>query len=125
MEIMFKKLKNKRFNEIKADFGNEGIVKMSLNANLFGILSKGVKQIRGNGVLALTDHHLVFYMWTPKRKIVIRRNQIQTVEVVNHFLKKIRLGQKVLKISYLNDEGSQDAIGLMIRDIEDWVTILK
>jgi len=38
-------------------------------ANLFGIKSGGMKQVRGNGVLLLTFHEIFFRMLLPKKEL--------------------------------------------------------
>ncbi len=122
---MFRKLSNKRLNDIKNDFGENDLIKVSRNANFYGQESQGLKQIRGNGVLTVTPSDVIFYMWLPKRKIIISRREITSLEIVTKFLRKIRLGRKLLKINFINNQGRPDAVAWDINDMDQWFQLLK
>jgi hypothetical protein len=122
---MFKKLKKARLKEIKHDYNVESFIKVCESANFFGIKSKGKGQVRGNGVLALTHDFLIFYMWLPKRKIVIQYKSIQSCEKIKGFLGKIRGGAPLLKISFTDKQGFEDEAAWLVSDLNHWLSLFS
>jgi hypothetical protein len=76
----------KRTEHIEEKFAGKNVILKSRNANFFGQQSHGVKQIRGNGVLILTDKELYFGMWVPKKEIKIPLFAIKSIDNPNSFL---------------------------------------
>jgi hypothetical protein len=101
-------------------FIGKNVMLTSRGANFFGQLSKGAaKQIRGNGVLILTDKELYFGMWTPKKELKVPIVAIQSVENPKSFLHKSML-RKLLKITFKNEYGEMDAAAWAVRDLDIW-----
>jgi hypothetical protein len=55
-KILLGLIKKKLLARLEKRFVSEKIIQLSLKANFFGQKSKGLNQIRGNGVLVLTDN---------------------------------------------------------------------
>ena len=121
---MIKKLFRKRIHEILARFDNSDIILTSETANFFGQRSKGIRQIRGNGVLILMNSILFFEMWHPKKILEISLSSIRQIEVTRSFLGKSRF-RDLLKISFINLEGERDEAAWLVDDLENWVSTLK
>ncbi|MBN1150391.1 hypothetical protein JXA84_04115 [candidate division WOR-3 bacterium] len=88
-------------------------------ANFFGIQSKGLRQIRGNGKLVLDQEFLYFRMLLPKRVIRIPVNAIIKAEESLSHLKKTKAAP-LLKVTFQNDEGSIDSAAWLVRDLSSW-----
>jgi hypothetical protein len=122
---MVKRLFKKRIEEIIAKFQGNEILKLSESANYFGLESKGVRQIRGNGVLILTKKKLYFEMWAkPKTIVEIPINSIQKIERAKSHLRK-NIIQKLLKVYFVNEKGNLDSVAWMVRDLEEWIQFLE
>jgi hypothetical protein len=122
---MVAKLFKNRIKEIIAKFQENEIIKVSESANYFGLESKGVKQIRGNGVLILTKEKLFFEMWVkPKTIVEIPINSIQKIESVKSHLRKRRF-QKLLKVIFTNERRNLDSVAWLVRDLDDWMQFLE
>ena len=96
----------------------------SKGANFFGQQSRGIKQIRGNGVLILTEYEIYFGMWTPKREIKIPIAAIKSVENPKSFLHR-SMFSKLLKITFENNEGETDAVAWCVKDLNLWNSELE
>jgi hypothetical protein len=121
---MIKKLFRKRIHEILDRFENSEIILTSETANFFGQHSKGIRQIRGNGVLLFMNSLLFFEMWHPKKILEIPLTSIKHIEVTKSFLGKSRF-RDLLKISFINLEGERDEAAWLVDDLENWVSTLK
>ncbi|HDH51749.1 MAG TPA: hypothetical protein ENH04_10130, partial [Nitrospirae bacterium] len=75
-----KKELEKRSQEVLQRFRDKKVLGVSAEANFFGQESRGMKQIRGNGILILTDEELYFQMLFPKKELTILVNSIIGVE---------------------------------------------
>lgn len=107
--------------EARAAAGDEVIC--DTTANCFGITSRGVAQLRGNGCLCLGQRQLVFVQWIPHRKLEIPRERLLKVEQVRSHLGKSK-GASMIKVSFTNDQGQEDSAAWMVRSLEDWTRAL-
>ena len=108
-----------------AQFSEEEVLRTTSSSNFFGQESKGMKQIRGNGVLVLTKQELCFQMYLPKREIRIPLASITIIETPKSHLGKTKF-HPLLKISYTNEEGIHDSMAWWITELDSWVSdILK
>ena len=114
----------KRTKEILSKFPEHKIALQSVGANFFGVESKGVKQVRGNGVLLLTDYELFFEMWWPKRILEIPIRDIIKVDNSKWHLKKTK-SRPLVKVYFINKEGKEDSAAWMVRDLEAWTRIIE
>ena len=117
---MFKKRKQ----EIMSKFEKSKVLMGPQSANSFGQESLGVKQVRGNGLLILTEHELYFGMYLPKKDFHIPLTLIQCVEIVRSHLYKTK-SRDLLKVVFTNDNGQTDSIAWLVRDLEVWVMTLN
>ena len=121
---MVKKLFQKRINEILDKFYDKEII-ISLNsANFFGQQSLKSFQIRGNGVLILTQEELYFEMWHPKKILQIPRFSILKIEITKSFLNK-SVFRKLLKVVFTNKEGEEDAAAWWVTSLDKWIEELE
>ncbi len=117
---MFKKRKL----EILSKFDERTIILGPTNANSFGQESLGLKQVRGNGILILSETELFFGMLIPRKDFLIPLNLINKIDIVKSHLGKTK-GRKLLKVFFINKNGKQDSIAWLVNDLETWVRILK
>jgi hypothetical protein len=68
--------------------GDRELELMDDSANSFGVESRGVAEIRGNGCLALTADEVLFVMWPPRRELRISRERISVIERAGSHLGK-------------------------------------
>ena len=122
--IAVRRLTGRRQSELEAELQDETIRYIENGPNFFGQRSKGFRQIRGNGVLALTDQAVHFLMWLPRRKVVIRRDAVTQVEEARTFFYKTNL-VPLLKLSFINEKGEEDACAWHVRDLQHWIRELK
>jgi hypothetical protein len=114
----------KRTREIEDQFVGKNVLLTSRGANFFGQDSKRVPQMRGNGVLILTDKEIFFGMWTPKKELKIPIVAIKSVENPKSFHGK-SVFRKLLKITFENDEGDMDAAAWYVKDLDSWTRDLE
>jgi hypothetical protein len=86
-----------------------------LPANYFGVESKGVAQMRGNGALVLTRDELFFERWVPRMELHIPLSAITAVETVRSHLGKA-IARPLLKVSYTNADGAADSVAWYVAD---------
>lgn len=120
---MVKKLFQKRIDEIMDKFQGKDII-ISLNsANFFGQQSRTL-QMRGNGVLVLTQKELYFEMWHPKKVLQISTSTISNVEITKSFLHK-SVFRKLLKVIFQNENGEEDAAAWWVTSLDKWIDKLE
>ena len=105
-----------------AAVGDEPVAR-SADANSFGVSSAGRGQVRGNGTLVLTDRSLVFAQWAPARTVHVPLAAVTEVATPRSHLGKSR-GVRLLRVSWRRQDGVEDAIGLQVHDLDDWVDVL-
>ena len=110
--------------EVNAQYPEHIRILTSPMANLFGIQSGGMKQIRGNGILLLTSSGLYFRMLLPGRELLVPLRSITSVETPKSFLGKTK-GRKLLKVDFRNDVGGTDSAAWLVPDLEKWVEAIK
>lgn len=105
-------------NIVEERFAGRRIVLMALNANFFGIKTLGVKQVRGNGALILTDDELWFCLAAPRREISIPLNLIDKIELKRSHLGKTAF-RSLLAVSF-NYQGKTEQIAWYVGDADKW-----
>jgi hypothetical protein len=121
---MVKKLFQKRINEIMVKFKEEDIIISLKSANFFGQQSHKSLQMRGNGVLVLTQEELYFEMWHPKKVLQIPISAIIKVETTKSFLHKTKF-RKLLKVVFQNETGEEDAAAWWVSSLDKWIEELE
>ena len=96
---------------------------MDESAVSFGIESKGVWQVRGNGCLAATSEQVLFIMWLPRKELRIPRERVTAVERATSHLGKT-IGRELLRIRFTNDSGQPDSAAWFVRDLPTWEATL-
>lgn len=122
--FLIRKLLKTAMAEVYAMYPEHSRVLTSPMANLFGIKSRGMKQIRGNGILLLTSSQLYFRMLLPKRELLMPLRSITSVETPLSFLGKTK-GMKLLKIDFRNNVGGTDSAAWLVPDLEKWVETIR
>jgi hypothetical protein len=93
------------------------------NVRGLGLESRGAKQVRGNGWLALTPDELRFRMWVPDRETRIPRAAVTKVGTKRSWLGKTT-GRRLLVVRWRTPEGGEDAMAWEVRDLESWLAAL-
>ncbi|MEN8209003.1 MAG: hypothetical protein ABFR50_07105 [Candidatus Fermentibacteria bacterium] len=122
--FLLRKLLKTAKGEVYAEYPEHVRILTSPMANLFGIQSGGMKQIRGNGILLITSSQLYFRMLLPRKELLIPLGSITSVETPVSFLGKTR-GRKLLKVDYRNDAGGTDSAAWLVPDLEKWVQTIR
>ncbi|MFX0074587.1 MAG: hypothetical protein ACFE96_04050 [Candidatus Hermodarchaeota archaeon] len=117
---MVEKLFQKRIDEILRKFIDKETIISINSANFFGQQSQKTIQIRGNGVLLLTQEELYFEMWHPKKVLQIPVSEILRVDSTKSFLRK-SVFRKLLKVVFRNENGEEDAAAWWVSSLEDWI----
>ena len=112
-------LGRRRVSEVRETLGEDNIRKIAASANCFGVQSEGYGQIRGNGVLAVTDQELYYLMWLPAREIRIPLEDINDVDTTKSHLGKTK-ARPLLEILFTNTEGKEDSVAWLVPDLEEW-----
>ena len=89
------------------------------SANFFGLRSDGAGQVRGNGVLLLSDRMLIFRLLIPARWYEVRIENIFKISHPWSFLGKSHLS-KLLVIDFTDDQGQENAIGFLVKEPDEW-----
>ena len=116
---LLKKIFEARYNNVMERFNEKEIIKDSHKTNFFGLESWGLKQVRGNGILVLTEKELFFGMFKPAKDISIPINSIKqiTTSEKSHLKKKSIM--RLLKIIFTQN-GKDDVAAWQVTDIDDW-----
>ena len=117
----------RHLNRVYERWLDEGvqIVKGPAQANYRGHLSMAIP-VRGNGVLALTDHDLRFAQFAPQREFIVPLDQITHLVVKRVWIRNTRGGQPVIGVYFhTNDLGGDqtDALGVIVapRERQAWL----
>lgn len=108
---------------LRGAVGGEKVLRME-DCNFFGLLSEGHAQVRGNGMLALTDRGIHFRMLYPRRYLHISVDAVTAVSTSRSFLGKWR-GKDLLRIDFTRQDGSGDACAFLLRSPRDWANALE
>jgi hypothetical protein len=103
---------------IAAQYGPAELLMKDLSANSFGQESLGVWQIRGNGGLVLTGKELHFFLFLPKRDLLIPLDAITEITFTKCHLGKATI-YNLLKVRYVLD-GKSDSIAWYVSDPHAW-----
>lgn len=122
--FLVRKLNKSTMEEVYAKYPENSRILTSPMANLFGLKSSGMKQVRGNGILLLTSSQLYFRMLLPKKEILVPLRSIISVETPRSFLGKTKR-KKLLKIDFRSDAGSTDSVAWLVDNLEKWVETIR
>lgn len=88
-------------------------------AKFYGQESRGVGQLRGNGVLVLLSDRLIFEMLVPSREYTIPLSRIVRTESPKSYLGSTNF-RPLLKVVFQGEAGKLDSMAWLVRDIPDW-----
>lgn len=91
-------------------------------SNFYGYSTKGMKQIRGNGLLTLSEAFIQFEMYFPRRKVTIPVNQIREVKITFEHVGKLSLS--LLCISYVAN-GHVETVAWKVADTDKWIKAIN
>jgi hypothetical protein len=94
------------------------------DCNFFGLLSAGYAQMRGNGVLALTDRGIHFRMLTPAKYVFVSLDSITGVSQPRSFLGKTK-AKVLLRVDFTGGAGEDDAGAWLVRSLDWWTEALE
>ncbi|GAB4263771.1 hypothetical protein [Deferrisoma sp.] len=94
------------------------------NAAFFGVRSAGWRQVRGNGVLVVTDEALWFRRLVPARTWVIPLDRVRGVSTPKVFLGKTAL-RPLVAVEFLGEAGTPDAAAWAVRNPQALVRALE
>ena len=110
--------------EVTQSLGGYNIELTDDFASFFGLESRGLKQVRGNGCLALTKDEIYFLRWAPRMELRIPREKVLRVETVRSHLGKSKL-VPLLKVHFTNEDGGADSVAWYVRDVPAWLAKLE
>ena len=113
-----RRLRREAIESLRSDIGEEKVYQVD-DCNFFGISSSGYGQIRGNGVLALTEKGLHFRMLAPRKTLFIPIDSIREVSHPRWFLGKSK-ARKLLRVDFFDQEGEKDAAAWLVPHHEWW-----
>ena len=122
--LMLKKFFRKRINEIHEKYNDKSVLLVDDISNFFGLESSGVRKVRGNGVLLLTEEELFFGMWKPKKELLIQIKSI--IEITNpksHMHRSVF--KPLLKVTFTNENGESDSAAWYVPKLDDWNNVLN
>ncbi|MHA1784934.1 MAG: hypothetical protein ACTSVY_10790 [Candidatus Helarchaeota archaeon] len=120
---MIRRFAERRKRKILTRFKDKKIFLVSIMANFFGIESKGHRQIRGNGVLILTEDELFFQLLLPKREYLIPISSMVKISKPKHHLKKIKF-IRLLKITFKHNNVI-DSAAWYLKNLDEWISTLE
>jgi len=109
-----------RADQALTQFQDRKIIHSESFANYFGLESQGIKQIRGNGILILTEKELYFELYLPKKTITIPINEIIKIETPRSHLGKSKY-KKLLKIIFTNQNQEKDSVAWLVKQLPRWI----
>ncbi|MCE7738474.1 MAG: hypothetical protein KAU62_01100 [Candidatus Heimdallarchaeota archaeon] len=117
---MFKKRKHAILENMK----DQSIILGPVSANNYGQESKGKGQVRGMGLLFLTDKEVYFGMYVPKKDFHILIDHIHGISIPKWYLGKTR-SKPLLKLTFTNNEGELDSLAWQVKDLDLWVNTIE
>jgi hypothetical protein len=108
---------------VERRYAAENILLASYEADFFGLESRGLGQVRGNGALILTPGELHFIQAVPGREVVIPLEGITAVSVVRSHLKKW-VARDLLRVDY-RTPGGPEAAAWFVYDPSGWKGALE
>lgn len=118
IRLWLNRMQNRLKRKIGMRFPEAEILKLDLSANLFGVRSRGYKQLRGTGGLVLTPQYLYFLRAVPEKEFAIPLDAIEQIDHPRQFLGKSIL-YPLLRVTYTLD-GRQEEIAWAVRQPNEW-----
>ena len=123
LRSLFRRMRRDLEKEMRRRFSDHDLLACDPWVNFVGLKSRGVAQIRGNGILALTRYTLWFLMAVPRKEIRINLNEITGVSLTRSHCGKARLA-RMLKVEIRTLKGT-DAGAWLVKQPEQWVELIE
>jgi hypothetical protein len=117
-KLVLRSLEGPLSARIAAALAPEAILRSDLAANCFGVASKGVWQVRGNGALVLARDGLHFFMVLPADHFHVPVGTITGLSFRKHFLGKATIYD--LLVVDFEAGGRADSAAWFVRDPRGW-----
>ncbi|MBJ8348173.1 hypothetical protein [Antrihabitans sp. YC2-6] len=108
---------------LEAEFGEGEVQRSDPLANYFGLESRGVKQMRGNGTLVLTRNQLWFRRIGGNEALEIPLGAVVDADIASSHLGK-RVGRPLLRVRFETTAGP-DVVAWYVGDAEGWVGAIQ
>ncbi|WP_117000016.1 hypothetical protein [Desertimonas flava] len=92
-------------------------------ARSLGVSSRGKRQVRGTGTLALCHDRVIFVQWVPHSVVDMPFTTITSADTTTSHLGK-SVGSPVLRLSWMTPDGV-DQLAVQVRDPQRWLTALR
>lgn len=100
----------------------DGVVRSDSSASFFGLSSRGLAQVRGNGVLALARDGLWFRLLLPRREFEVPLADVIEVDSPRSHLGRT-VGRRLLRVRF-RTAGGEDSIAWCVADLDGWIADL-
>ena len=120
---IIKKKRTEQISEVKEKFNVKDILFSDNSANFFGQKSNGISQVRGNGILLVTEHEIYFSLLMPRKEVCIPVKQIIAITSETSFLGKSKF-KPLLVIQFKDRAGNLDSAAWLIRDLSSCTTTI-
>lgn len=111
-----KGMKEARLQKVEKDLAGKEIKYAEDRANFFGQESLGITQVRGNGILRITEDEIYFCMLMPSRVFRFPIKSIMAVETPKSFLGKTKF-VPLLKVAFTNEQGENDSAAWLVKNL--------
>ena len=94
-------------------------------ANFLGLSSRGVAQLRGNGILVLAKQELWFDQAVTQFQLTIPIEAIRRVDFTSSHLGKYLPGRRLLRVEFTASTGVVDTAVWAVREPDRWLERLQ
>lgn len=123
LRLTFAAVRSRLLKKIAERFSADEIIMSAVNANYFGLKSKGGRQLRGNCALVLTEDMIWSRLAAPPREFSIPLRNIRDVSFVKSHCGR-SLFVDLLRVDFLAD-GVEDAVAWYVRDPAKWKAAIE
>ncbi len=116
--LWIKRLRKEAIAAVRRSTGKEKTYLVE-DCNFFGQQSFGYKQVRGNGILALTDKGIHFRMLIPSKELFVPLDSIKDISQPRSFLGKTKM-RDLLRVDFVNEQGRDDAGAWLVPSLQWW-----
>jgi len=122
--FLLRRMQKRQAAAILKRFEGQTLHIVSSKANFFGLSSRGMRQLRGNGVLALSENVLFFQLWLSRNYIEIPLKNITGIETPRVFQRRSIL-RRLLRVNFTSDRGRPDAAAWYVNNLPEWKEALE
>ncbi len=122
--LVLRRMQKRQAAAVLKRFEGHNLRMFSSNANYFGLLSRGRRQLRGNGVLALSDDGLFFQLRLSRNRIEIAPEKIKGVSSPRIFRLRSIL-RPLLRVDFINEHGRPDAAAWYVENLSEWKAAIE